>query len=306
MRSAFYMFMCISLFSCTNATPEKPAVPKAEIKAPDIDKSLADIIGAVKADIGVAIIGPGGDVVAVNGDKPYAMMSVCKFPQALTLLRLVDVGTLSIDERVEISPEDLKPNTRSTLKKDHPQASFDLSIPEALSYSIGQSDNITSNVIFRMEGGPDVVETYMHAKGISDIGINIDYTEFTDETVDSNWCYPKAMAQLLEKFYAKQMLGEKTQTLLWDAMVNSTSGPDRLKGLLPPGTVVAHKTGSSGTDKKTGAIIATNDVGIVMLPDGRHFSIAVFVADSYETKEATANVIARIARAAWDSYVSLK
>jgi beta-lactamase class A len=66
----------------------------------------------------------------------------------------------------------------------------------------------------------------------------------------------------------------------------------------PQGTAVAHKTGTSGT--QDGLTSATNDIGIVTLPDGRHLAVAVFVSDSKAGEATREGVIARIARAAWD------
>ncbi len=68
--------------------------------------------------------------------------------------------------------------------------------------------------------------------------------------------------------------------------------------MLPGSAEVAHKTGTSGTVR--GLTAATNDAGIVTLPDGRHLAIAVFVSDSHSPIEAREGAIARIARAAWD------
>ena len=81
-------------------------------------------------------------------------------------------------------------------------------------------------------------------------------------------------------------------------MAASNTGPRRLKGLLPTGTVVAHKTGTSGTEN--GETAATNDIGIITLPNGRHIAIAVFVSDSPADEGTREGVIARIAKAAWD------
>ena len=74
--------------------------------------------------------------------------------------------------------------------------------------------------------------------------------------------------------------------------------PTRLKGRLPAGTEVAHKTGSSGS--RDGVSAATNDIGIITLPDGRHLAVAVFLRDSKASAEARDAVIARVARGAWD------
>jgi beta-lactamase class A len=82
-------------------------------------------------------------------------------------------------------------------------------------------------------------------------------------------------------------------------MTESTTGPQRLKGLLPVGTNVAHKTGTSGTEK--GITAATNDIGIITLPNGKHLAIAVFVSDSPADEATREGTTAKIAKAVWDS-----
>ena len=85
-------------------------------------------------------------------------------------------------------------------------------------------------------------------------------------------------------------------------MMESTTGPKRIKGLLPllgPFRVVAHKTGTGGA--KDGITSATNDIGIMYLGDNKpRVAIAAFVSDS-PVAESEA-VIARISKAAWDHW----
>lgn len=76
---------------------------------------------------------------------------------------------------------------------------------------------------------------------------------------------------------------------------------DRLKGELPPGTIVAHKAGTSGVD--AGIAHATNDIGLITLPDKRILAIAVFITDSRADERTREKVISRIARAAYDASV---
>jgi beta-lactamase class A len=83
-------------------------------------------------------------------------------------------------------------------------------------------------------------------------------------------------------------------------MIESPTGQKRLKGLLPKGTVVAHKTGTSGT--RDGVTAATNDVGIITLPNGRHLAVAIFVSDSPADEATRERVIAEIAKALWDEW----
>ena len=72
--------------------------------------------------------------------------------------------------------------------------------------------------------------------------------------------------------------------------------------MLPEGTIVAHKTGSSG-ENENGLAAATNDIGIVTLPNGKHFIITVFLSDSRADENTRYNIIAEIAKAVWDDYI---
>jgi hypothetical protein len=49
---------------------------------------------------------------------------------------------------------------------------------------------------------------------------------------------------------------------------------------------------------------ATNDIGIITLPDGRHLAVAVFLTDSRSDDAARDKTIARVARAAWETWVA--
>jgi beta-lactamase class A len=93
-------------------------------------------------------------------------------------------------------------------------------------------------------------------------------------------------------------LSRESQALLLKLMTEAIPGAKRLKGELPAGTVVAHKTGTGGT--RNGITSATNDIGIITLPDGRHLAVAAFVSDSSAAEATRESVIARVAKAAWD------
>ena len=295
------------LISCgSDRQPQDPPAKQtaATRKATgELRDQLAEYLSTKKADVGIAIVAlEDGDTVSVNGDKFYSLMSVAKFPQALLLLHQIEASGRSLDTPIVFTPADLTVRTGSTLRKDHPGASITLPLREALRYSIGQSDNITSNKFFEIEGGPSAVESYVHGLGIRDVSIVTDYRHLGQDAAHDNTGTPWAMVRLLEKFYRHQLIKDSAQALLWKLMVESTSGPDRLKGELG-NAEVAHKTGTSGVDS-TGAISATNDIGIVTLPDGRHFAIAVFVANSRETPEETAAIIAHLCKTAWDYFAT--
>jgi len=70
---------------------------------------------------------------------------------------------------------------------------------------------------------------------------------------------------------------------------------------LPAGTAVAHKTGTSPTNAE-GLSPATNDAGIITLPNGKHLIISVFVCNSTNDEATRESTIAKIAKAAYDFY----
>jgi beta-lactamase class A len=77
-------------------------------------------------------------------------------------------------------------------------------------------------------------------------------------------------------------------------MTETETGTQRLKGGLPEKATLAHKTGTGGTEH--GITGATNDIGIVTLPDGRHILLAVFVSDSPANAGVRQKVMADVAR----------
>ncbi len=299
----------VLLTSCGNADT-KSATPPADTAAAlhptdALRNKIAAYISAKHINVGVAVMHlEKGDTLSINGHEHYAMMSVCKFPQAVALLHLVDSGKLSRNVKVHITSADLSIPTYSTLKKDHPKAPFDLSIPEALAYSIGQSDNITSNVIFDLDGGPAAVEAYIHSLGIAEIGVGTDYRHMRNDSLYLNWITPVSATMLLHKFFTQNILTDTSRATIWKAMVEGPNGKDRLPGLLPSGTIIGHKTGTSGRDSSN-ATTAFNDIGIIQLPDGSHVAVAVFIARSPLADEDNAKTIAEIGKMVWDNY-SLK
>ncbi|MEM6703697.1 MAG: class A beta-lactamase [Acidobacteriota bacterium] len=108
---------------------------------------------------------------------------------------------------------------------------------------------------------------------------------------------PRAMATLLRRIWDDEILTAESSALLRDIMARCITGEGRLKGALPPGTPVAHKTGTIGE--------TTNDVGVITLPgDAGHVVTVVFIKESkLPSNDAMEPVIAHIARAVFDYFV---
>ncbi len=266
------------------------------------------IINNADGTVGVAIKNlDTNDTLSFNNTLHYPMQSVYKFPLAIAALHQVDDGKLSLSQPIHIDKKDLLPNTWSPLREKYPKGNVDIPLSEIIGYTVSQSDNNGCDILFRLLGGAKNVNDYIHSIGIEDIAIvGTEEEMHKDWNVQfTNYCKPTAMVNLLELFYQKKILSESSNELLWKLMVETTTGPNRIKGLLPSATIVAHKTGSSGKNEN-GLTAAVNDVGIIELPNGQHIAIAVFVANSKANDDVSEKVIADISKAAYDYYQNMK
>ena len=118
-----------------------------------------------------------------------------------------------------------------------------------------------------------------------------------------NWFEPAGAVQLLRRISDNSPLTSEHTDLLLGWMTPAVP-TKRLEGDLPAGMRVAHKSGTSDVDD--GVAHATNDIGLIPLPDGRRIAIAVFVTDSTADQDTREKVIARIGRAAYDTSIQKK
>lgn len=270
-------------------------------------QKILQIVSTKNAIVGVSIISHDGkDSISLNGEKHYPMQSVFKFHIALAVLSQIDKGMFSLDQKIEILKKDLLPNLYSPLREDYPNGAT-LPISNILEYTVSSSDNVGCEVLLRLIGGPKVVEEYFIKNHIKDVSIkfNEEEQQATWDLQFQNWTTPKAANETLAKFYynKKKLLSKKSYDFFWKVMKETETGENRLKGQLPKGTIVAHKTGSSGTNSE-GLTAAVNDIGIVFLPKGKYFFISVFVTDSKENIETNEKIIADISKAAWDYFIT--
>ncbi|MFA6598789.1 MAG: class A beta-lactamase, subclass A2 [Ignavibacteriaceae bacterium] len=257
---------------------------------------------SAKGIVGVAVIGIEKlDTMSFNGNKKFPMQSVYKFPLALAVLHQVDKGKFSLKQLITLKKEDLLPNTWSPLRDKYPGGNVKITLDELIAVTVSRSDNNGCDILFRLIGGPKIVNKYIHDLGIKEIAITTTEAEMHKdwETQYTNWCSPRAMGKLLSMFYQGKILSKESSKYLYEVMVKTTTASKKLKGLLPEGTIVAHKSGLSGSNEK-GILAASNDVGIVTLPDGNHFVIAVFVSNSTADESSCDTVIAGIAKIVWD------
>jgi len=262
---------------------------------------IKEIAAGSKAIIGVSVLNiETRDTLTFNGGARLVMHSVFKFPIAMTILHMVDQRKLKLDQTIKIGKGDLS-KMYSPMRDKYPEGA-DLPLSEVLGYMVSQSDNDACDKLIKIAGGPKAIENYMFSLGIKGIAIKASEADMASAwpVQYTNWCKPVEMTHLLDILYNGSALKKPTNDFLLQLMTATTTGPKRIKGLLPANTVVAHKTGTSPTND-AGLSPATNDVGIITMPNGKHIAIAVFVSNSTEDMDARELVIARIAKAVYDA-----
>jgi beta-lactamase class A len=298
----------VTIFSCNAATPKQnpiatssPTVSPQTKANEELRKQIEQIASVAKGKVGVAAeVLETGEAVALNPQEHFPMQSVYKLPIGMAVLAQVDNGKLTLDQPVRVEKSDfVRIGQRSPIRDKNPKG-VELSLRELLRYAVSESDGTASDVLLKLVG-VDAVSKYLNELGISEMIILNSEKEIGQdwETQYRNWATPVGSVQLLRSLHERRGLSETSQQLLLKFMIETPTFPTRLKGLLPKTAVVAHKTGSSGTSN--GITAATNDIGIVTLPNGHHLAIAVFVSDSSVDLETREKVIAQTAKAIWDS-----
>ena len=306
-------------FEFPTPPPEPVATPltKLELKRDaGLEAAIANTAEEAKGKVGVAaVVIETGDAVLLNADQHYPMQSVYKLPISMAVMDQVRLGKLDLDEMIGVTKEDLvRQGLRSPLRDANPNGG-EFTIRELIRLALVESDGTASDVLMRVAGSGVEVQEFLTQIGIRDINVVNTEKEIGSDwaTQYENWATPSAAVELLRWLQANvaftsdvadasksEESGTVGYPMIYKFMAGSNPGQRRLKGHLPPGTIVAHKTGTGGT--QNGIAGATNDIGIIELPNGKHLAIAVFVSDSAVDERTREAVIAKISKSAWDKW----
>ncbi len=309
----FALLSVFAICSCNAASTQKATVPANSTTPSEQTKPTPDqhtelrnqierIASVAKGRVGVAAeVLETGESVSLNLHEQFPMQSVYKLPIAMAVLAQVDNGKLNLEQQVRVEPADfVRIGQHSPIRDKNPKG-VELSLRELLRFAVSESDGTASDVLLALVG-VEAVSKYLNDLGVNEIVVANSEKEIGRdwETQYRNWASPHGSVQLLRRLHERRGVSEQSQQLLYKFMTETPTGPKRLKGMLPKTAVVAHKTGTSGASK--GVFAATNDIGLVTLPNGRHLAIAVFVSDSPADLVTREQVIAQIAKAVWDKW----
>ncbi|WP_284463452.1 class A beta-lactamase, subclass A2 [Chryseobacterium sp.] len=273
----------------------------------DLRNKINTITSTKNATIGISVKGiEDKDTLSINGNKETPLMSVFKFHIALAVLNRVDKGKLKLNQKFFIKKEELMPETWSPIREEYPEGNMYLTLDQLLRYTVSHSDNNGCDILLNIIGGTDSVQKFINQQGIKDFTIKVNEQQMSSfDKFYLNTTTPLATTDLLEKFYNGKVLKKETTKYLYQIMIETSRGLTWMKAGLPAGTELAHRTGISSRNENN-LRAAMNDVGIVKLPNGKHFILSVYLKNINEEMAVTEKIIADISHAVWEYYTNKK
>lgn len=286
--SVFFLFSLLSYYMAqAQLSPKERDLMKT---------SINHVAHSINARVGVSIsLLESGDSLTIRGEERFAMMSVYKLPIAIAVLKELDKGTIFMEKYV-LLPKDSILTGEQEMYSDANFPERKITVGQLLTLMLVQGSNTACDQLLALLKGPASIQPYLDDLNIRNMAIANTERELGANSIlkDDNWSTPNEMVSLLAIAYTGDYLSTKSHDFLWDKMTESLTGPDRIKGLLPKDTRVAHRTGTGYG--------SYNDAGMITLPNGKHLIIAVFIAEAQESPETCSNAIAKIAKIAWDFY----
>ena len=319
--------LALALLLSSTAAAQKPDLTPLET-------TFKRIAGASRGRVGAALIHlESGATLHVRGDERFPMASVVKLPIAIEVLKQVAERKLTLERAVWLSASDIRPCC--TIERRHPKGGVSRTVRELLELAIIESDNTAADALLKLVGGAEVVERRLRTMGFQNINVDrtegqllLDMAGVINAPPPDQWTIelqrrlvadvdreslnngrarylidqrdtatPCETAQLLGRLQLGDLLPRPETDLLLSYMLQTTTGMRRIKGRLPPETLVAHKTGTTA--------VVINDAGIITLPPGGKISgrlaLAVYVAGG-SSVPAMERLVAQMSAAAFEFF----
>lgn len=233
-------------------------------------KSAAD---QPKLRTGIFVLDPAnGRFADVNGQEAYAAASMIKLPILISLLQAIDRKEIRTDQMLSIR-EDLITGGSGSLQWR--PVNSKISVKDAAELMIVLSDNTATNMIIDFLGGKENLNKDFAAWGLKDTCIRNMLGDFAGTNTTS----PFDLVCLLARVERGELISPASKKWMMEIMKRT-----HVRTLLPPGlgpgAVIAHKTGD--ISKMVG------DAGIVYMPDGSRYIVAVQVERSANDRRANA------------------
>lgn len=311
------------------------AAPDFERPSPLLTQRIDELWRGFPGKTGIAIRRIDGNwAYAKRGSELFPQQSVSKLWVTMTVLDKIDRGELSLATPVEIGPENLTVFHQPIAARVERQGKVVETVGSLIELAITKSDNTANDSLLRTAGGPEAVRAFVAKNDLGAIRFGPGERLLQAGIAGMNWSQaysqgrrfyverakvpefirkkalesyvadpidgasPMAIVDALAKLERRELLGRDATSLLLNTMTRTSSGPQRLKGGVPAGWRIGHKT---GTGQVLGATATGyNDIGIITAPDGTRYAVAVMLAETTASVPARMRLMQNVVRAVAD------
>ena len=222
----------------------------------------------------------------VRPNESFFSASVIKIPIMAAVFRKIESGELSLDESHETTEEDWAAGA-GTLQYEEPGESY--TVEKYLAKMMTESDNVATNALIRLVGGPGYVNSVARDLGAENTHL---YQPVSSERAAipalDNRTTPRDMAEMLAAIESGEAVEGRADDMM--ALLGTNEFEDGIENGLPDGAEVKNKGGW--------LFKVYADAGIVE-HDGERYIISIFSKYGPATKEG-GEITDRISEEVWE------
>jgi beta-lactamase class A len=212
-----------------------------------------------------------GNYLDVNGTTPFSAASMIKVPVLIAFFQEVDAGRISLDEVLTMTEAD-RAGGSGDMQFDAEGSQY--TALETATKMIIISDNTATNMLIRRMGGIDAVNQRFQSWGLDNTHIQ----NLLPDLEGTNLTTPRELVELMAMVSRGDLVSLRSRDRLLDIMRRTQTSTLIPAGVGDPRATIAHKTGDIGS--------MVGDVGIVDMPTGQRYSIAVMVKRPHNDSRA--------------------
>lgn len=256
-----------------------PAAAAAQQPLRSLRPAIEERIARHRGVVGLAAIDlDTGDTLSIRGDEPFPTASVIKVPVLVEVFHQVEKGRLRLEDPIVLLEADKRPGSGLLQFLSAP---LQITVRDAAFLMIALSDNTATNLLVDKIG--------IRAVGVRMDSLGLPRTELHSKVFDrassvapdssARWglgvTTPNEMARLLAMIHRGEAVSPEASREMV-RMLRAQFYTEGLPRYLPPGTTVAHKTGSINESRHDCGIISSRE-------PKRDFVLCVLTKENQDT-----------------------
>jgi beta-lactamase class A len=282
-----------ALTACSRPSQQVPVLLVDSPAPPAVEDQFAVLEDRYNAKVGFYGRNLGSNrTLGYREDDMFATCSAFKAYVAAAILQKAQQGELTLTDEVFIDPAMVVPVASPITE---PGVGGRMPLSDLCAAAVRQSDNTAANLMLEILGGPASVTEFARSVGDDrtwmvrwEPELN---TALPGDPRDTST--PRAIGTGFLTMLTGDVLDDPYRAQLNEWMSTIVTGDTRIRAGLPPGWVIADKTGA-------GDYASTNDIGVASGPNGERLVLAVMTRTRSDDPKAPAlnALIADVTRAA--------